>query len=98
MCHKGQPLRPYGLYVWGQTLEVCSNDSCKNLTNALVFETESQYCLNLRPRGTTYFVPKAFHPHKKAIVGAVEGNGGMYNVMAVIRSIFTTIKLKPKLG
>lgn len=74
------------MHVWGQALEVCSNDSYENLTNALVFKAESQHCQNLSPSGTTYFVPKARHPHKKAILGAVEGNGGMYNVMAVIRT------------
>lgn len=84
MCHKGHPFRPYGLHVWGPTLEVCSNDSYENLTNApVVFLAESQYRLNLCPCGSAYFVPRARHPPKKAaILRAMEGNGGMYSIMS----------------
>lgn len=81
----------------GPTLEVCSYDSYENPTNVpVVFLAESQYCLNLCPGGATYVVPRACHFQKKnpAILRAVEGNGGMYNVMAIISSIITTIKLK----
>lgn len=89
------------MHVWGPTLEVCSNDSYENLTNVpVVFLAESQYCLNLRPGGTAYFVRRACNPQKErkkthtAFLRAMEGNGGMYNVMAIISSIITTIKLK----
>lgn len=83
--------------MWGPTLEVCSYDSYENLTNVpVVFLAESQYCLNICPGGTTYVVPRACCLQKKktAILRAMEGNGGMYNVMAIISSIIATIKLK----
>lgn len=84
--------------MWGPTLEVCSNDSYENITNVpVVFLAESQYCQNLCPGGTAYLVPRAClipSEKKTAILRAMEGNGRMYNVMAIISSIITTIKLK----
>ena len=78
MCHKGRPFRPYRLHVWGPTLEVCSNDGYENLANRC-------------PGGNR--IPRFPTAQKNtAILRAAEGNGGMYNVMAIISSIITTIK------
>lgn len=91
MCHKGQPFRPYGLHVWGPTLEVCDNDSYENPTKVpLVFLAPSQRCLN--PSVRAHSLQKK--EKKTAILRATEGNGGMHNVTAIISSVITTIKLK----
>lgn len=92
MCHKGHPFRPYRLHAWGPTLEVCSHDSFKNRTNVpRVCLEGSQYCLNQVELRTL----RTCHPQKKQpFREQSEGNGGMYNVTAIISSVITTIKLK----
>lgn len=85
--------------MWGPTLEVCSNDSYENLTNVPVeFLAGCQYCRKPLSRWNQHaLLPRARHrPGGKetAILRAMEGNGGLYNVMAIISSIITTIKLK----
>lgn len=91
-CHKGPPLRPYRLYVWGRTLEVCSNDSYKKLTNVpVVFLAECQNCLDLCPGGTAYFVPRACHPQNKQLFW--EQWREMVECIMSWPSIITTTKL-----
>lgn len=73
MCHKGQPFRPYGLHVWGPTLEVCNNDSYENPTKVpLVFPAQSQHCLNASVRSDVHISSKT--PGKETeILRAAEG-------------------------
>lgn len=77
--------------MWGRTPEVCGNDGYENLTNVLVvFLAASQRRLNLCPDETChpYFEKREREREKSSY------SGGMYNVMAIISSIITTIKLK----
>lgn len=97
MCHKGQPFRPYGLHVWGPTLEVCNNELWKSNKSAPgVSGTKSTLPKYLLLHGHAYFFQKFTKKKKKkpAVMWAMEGNGTMSNVMAIISSIITTIKLK----
>lgn len=94
MCHKGQPFRPYGLHVWGPTLEVCNNDSYENPTKVpLVFLAQSQRCLNTSVCVDVHISAKSSQK-KTAVPWAMGRNGRMSNVTAIISSIITTIKLK----